>query len=82
MATMYSSGSAESGPDPFESRGEFVEKVQICCSQVQEGSQPSPILSTPSSLRLMAGNWSLVSQKEGEVTIHNSDGTKVTCMCG
>ena len=30
VATMYSSGSAESGPDPFESRGEFVDKVDIC----------------------------------------------------
>lgn len=27
VATMYSSGSAESGPDPFEPRGEFIEKV-------------------------------------------------------
>ena len=77
VATMYSSGSAESGPDPFEPRAEFVEKMQQCCSQVRTGSVPRPLLSSPTPHRLVVGNWSLISQREGEVAIHNSEGIKV-----
>ena len=35
------------------------------------------VLSSPSPARLTVGNWSLACQREGEVSIHNADGTRV-----
>lgn len=71
---------------PFsESRTEFLEKLARVCSQVSTAGPPSPILSTPDSAKLVVGNWTLSCQTEGEVVIHNSDGTKVSSMavlCG
>ena len=77
VATMYSSGNVESGADPFEGNTDFVEKMQHCCSQIPKGSSVKSILSYPSPLRLMIGNWSLICQREGELAIHNSDGSQV-----
>ena len=57
---------------------EFFEKLQRVCGQVPSGSPVHPILSSPAPVRLTVGNWSLTSQKEGEITIHNADGTKVS----
>lgn len=77
LATMYSSGSIEMGPDPMEGRDELLDKMRRCCALVTQGSPLIPILSLPSQLRLVVGNWSLVHEKEGELTIYNSDGSQV-----
>ena len=77
VATVYSSGNVESGLDPFEGTTDFVEKMKHCCLQVPKGSSIKNILSYPSPLRLMIGNWSLICQREGELAIHNSDGSQV-----
>ncbi|KAK0175018.1 hypothetical protein PV327_008803 [Microctonus hyperodae] len=86
LATMYSSGSPESGTDASgkgrntesltteESRGEFLEKLQRARSQVKPNSVSQPILSRPGATRLVVGNWALSTRKEGELYIHNSDG--------
>jgi len=76
LATMYSSGSTEGGPDSFENRVEFLEKLQRVCSQVPPGSTLQPLLSSPGPTRLVVGNWSLTCQRKGEISIHNSDGTR------
>ena len=60
-----------------ENRVEFLEKLQRGCSQIGAGVSVCPILSLPSPLRLVVGNWSLMSQREGEVVIHNVEGNKV-----
>ena len=63
-----------------ENRVEFLEKMQRVCGQVTPvGGVVLPILSSPSPLKMAVGNWSLVCQNEGEMTIQNSDGTRV---CG
>lgn len=64
---------------------EFLEKLQRVCGQIPEGTGVRPVLSSPSPARLAVGNWSLACQREGEVSIHNADGTRVggasTCRC-
>jgi E3 ubiquitin-protein ligase HECTD1 len=55
---------------------EFLEKLQRVCGQISASSPMVPILSSPGPCRLAVGNWSLSCQKEGEVTIRNSDGTR------
>lgn len=57
---------------------EFFEKLQRVCGQITTGTLVHPILTCVGSTRLTVGNWSLVSLKEGEITIHNADGTKVS----
>ncbi|XP_046388843.1 E3 ubiquitin-protein ligase Ufd4 isoform X5 [Ischnura elegans] len=87
LATMYSSGSPEGGGSDStgkgrntetltteENRGEFLEKLQRARSAVKPNSPSQPILSHPGPIRLVVGNWSLASRKEGELHIHNSDG--------
>ncbi|XP_076672486.1 ubiquitin fusion-degradation 4-like isoform X5 [Andrena cerasifolii] len=74
LATMYSSGSPEGGPDTSENRGEFLEKLQRARSQVKPNSASQPVLSRPGTTRLVVGNWALSSRKESELCIHNSDG--------
>ncbi|XP_015591532.2 E3 ubiquitin-protein ligase HECTD1 isoform X2 [Cephus cinctus] len=86
LATMYSSGSPEGGTDTSgkgrntesltteENRGEFLEKLQRARGQVKPNSVSQPILSRPGTTRLVVGNWALSSRKEGELSIHNSDG--------
>ncbi len=61
-----------------ENRMEFLEKLQRVCSQVSSSGQVHPILTSPGSVRLTVGNWSLTSSKEGEITIHNADGRRVS----
>ena len=56
---------------------EFLEKLQRVCGQITQGTTVQPILSSPGPTRLTVGNWSLLSQREGEVNIHNADGNKV-----
>ncbi|XP_071795349.1 E3 ubiquitin-protein ligase HECTD1-like isoform X3 [Asterias amurensis] len=80
LATMYSSGSPEGGCDSSESRGEFLEKLQRARSQVQAGSCSHPILSCVGPTKLVVGNWSLQSKKDGEVIVNNSDGQQATIL--
>ncbi|XP_033735284.1 E3 ubiquitin-protein ligase HECTD1-like isoform X2 [Pecten maximus] len=77
LATMYSSGSPEGGPDSSENRGEFLEKLQRAKSQIKSGTPSQPILSRTSSPRMVIGNWSLQCKKDGEIQIHNADGQQV-----
>nr|CAD7200637.1 unnamed protein product [Timema douglasi] len=74
LATMYSSGSPEGGTDSSENRGEFLEKLQRARAQVKPNTVSQPVLSRPGPTRLVVGNWALMSRKEGELHIHNSDG--------
>lgn len=78
LATMYSSGSPEGGSDSSENRGEFLEKLQRAKSQIKQGTSSQPMLSQPSSTRLVVGNWSMMCKKDGEIQIHNSDGQHVS----
>ncbi|XP_065207160.1 E3 ubiquitin-protein ligase HECTD1 isoform X3 [Planococcus citri] len=80
LSTMYSSGSPEGGTDSTENRGEFLEKLQKVRSMIKPTTHTQPILSHAGSTRLVVGNWSLISRKEGEITIHNSDGQQVTTL--
>ncbi|XKL65492.1 hypothetical protein PGB90_008912 [Kerria lacca] len=80
LSTMYSSGSPEGGTDSTENRGEFIEKLQKVRSMINHSAHPQPILSHTGSTRLVVGNWSLLSRKEGEITIHNTDGKQVTTL--
>ena len=62
-----------------ENRVEFLEKLQRVCGQIPVGVPVQPILTSPGPVKLTVGNWTLTSQKEGEVAIRNADGTKVSC---
>ncbi|KAK7791453.1 hypothetical protein R5R35_010932 [Gryllus longicercus] len=77
LATMYSSGSPEGGTDSSENRGEFLEKLQRARAQVKPNTASQPVLSRSGPTRLVVGNWTLASRKEGELHIHNSDGQQV-----
>lgn len=61
-----------------ENRGEFLEKLQRARSQVKPNAPSQPILSRPSTCRLIVGNWQLSARREGELHIHNSDGQQVS----
>ncbi len=74
---MYSSGSIETGPDPFEGRDELVDKIRRCCALVTEDTPVVPILSSVSNVKLVVGNWTMTHKREGEVDIFNAEGTKV-----
>lgn len=63
-----------------ENRGEFLEKLQRARAAVRSTNNSIPILSKPGPTRLIVGNWSLVSKKEAEVHIHNSDGQQQTTI--
>ena len=63
-----------------ENRVEFLEKLQRVCGQIRSNTTVQPLLSHPGSCRLAIGNWSLSSQKEGEIAVRNSDGTRVSYM--
>ncbi|XP_076442551.1 E3 ubiquitin-protein ligase HECTD1-like isoform X4 [Babylonia areolata] len=82
LSTMYSSGSPEGGSDSSgnQNRGEFVEKLQRARSQIKAGTPSQPILTNPSSIQLVVGNWTLTSKRVGELQIHNSDGQQATLL--
>jgi E3 ubiquitin-protein ligase HECTD1 len=77
LATMYSSGSPEGGSDSSENRGEFLDKLQRVRTQIKPGTMSQavfpPGVKIPDALRLMVGNWSLSSAKDGELVIQNFD---------
>lgn len=78
VGTMYSSGSSESGgSDPFNGLSDFMEKIQHCCSLIPTGSLACPILSYPSTINLVIGNWTITCENEGELIIRNVDGSQV-----
>ncbi|XP_067942720.1 E3 ubiquitin-protein ligase HECTD1-like [Watersipora subatra] len=73
LATMYSSGSPEGGNDNSENRTEFLEKLERARSSV--GSDPpQPVLSKAGSASINIGNWCLISKKDGELRLVNTDG--------
>lgn len=45
---------------------------------MKTGSPSQPILSAPGATRLVVGNWSLFCKRDGEISIHNSDGQQVS----
>lgn len=60
-----------------ENRSEFLEKLEKARSSV--GSEPpQPILSKPGSATVNVGNWCLISKKDGELRIVNTDGQQVS----
>ena len=61
-----------------ENRVEFLEKLQRVCGQIRASTPVHPLLSHPGQCRLIVGNWSMSCQKEGEVAVRNSDGTRVS----
>ncbi len=65
----------------LENRGEFLEKLQKVRSLIKPTTHTQPILSRAGNARLVVGNWSLLSRKEGEITIHNADGQQVILIC-
>lgn len=64
----------------IENRGEFLEKLQRARAAVRQGIPSQQILSTPSLLRIVVGNWVLSSQKELQLYINNSEGHQVTIL--
>nr|XP_018669598.1 E3 ubiquitin-protein ligase HECTD1 isoform X3 [Ciona intestinalis] len=80
LSTMYSSGSPEGGTDSSESRSEFLEKLQRAFMEASTGEVMLPVLSKPDSVRITAGNWTIVSNKEDELLITNSDGQQATIL--
>lgn len=58
----------------LENRGEFLEKLQRARAAVKNSTNSQPILTKSGPTRLVVGNWSLTSRKDGELHIHNSDG--------
>ncbi|KAL8608279.1 hypothetical protein ACOMHN_042146 [Nucella lapillus] len=83
LSTMYSSGAPEGGGSDSsgnQNRGEFVEKLQRARSQIKAGTPSQPILTNPSSIQLVVGNWTLTSKRVGELQIHNSDGQQATVL--
>ena len=62
-----------------ESRTEFLEKLERARSSVRSDS-PLPILSKPGSTSINVGNWCLISKKDGELRIVNTDGQQVSTL--
>lgn len=60
-----------------ENRVEFLEKLQRVCSQIKASTTVQPLLSHPGQCKLVVGNWSMSCHQEGEVSVRNSDGTRV-----
>jgi len=60
-----------------DSRSEFLGKLQRAYTDASPASNIIPILSTANQIKIMIGNWSLCSIKDGELTITNNDGQQV-----
>lgn len=56
---------------------EFIEKYLKAKMFVKMNTLSQPILSTPGLNRIAVGNWILISKKESELSIQNSDGLQV-----
>lgn len=57
---------------------EFIEKYLKAKMFVKMNTLSQPILSTPGLNRIAVGNWILISKKESELSIQNSDGLQVS----
>ena len=82
VATMYSSGSVEGGTSSLSGKSNFVDKMQQACSQVPSDAVLYPILSSPSSVKLRMGNWSLACENDGEIVIRNEESPQVRILGG
>jgi len=56
---------------------EFIEKYLKAKVFVKLNTVSQPILSTPGLNRIAVGNWILISKKDCELSIQNSDGLQV-----
>ena len=79
LATMYSSGSPESGPESPESRTDFLDKIEQARSHISSGSKSISILSKTSDVKIEFGNWLLSSPTDGQLHIR-SDGQQQLTM--
>ena len=77
---MYSSGSVEGGTSSLSGKSNFVDKMQHACSQVPSDAVLYPILSSPSSVKLRMGNWSLACENDGEIVIRNEESPQVRIL--
>ena len=57
-----------------------MEKLQRARGQVKPDIVSQPILSSPSPVRLLVGNWSFACQTDSELSIYNSDGQQTTVL--
>lgn len=60
-----------------ENKIEFIEKYLKAKVFVKLNTLSQPILSNPGLNRIAVGNWILISKKESELSIQNSDGLQV-----
>lgn len=60
-----------------ENKTEFIEKYLKAKVFVKLNTLSQPILSIPGLNRIAVGNWILISKKESELSIQNSDGLQV-----
>lgn len=61
----------------LENKTEFIEKYLKAKVFVKLNTLSQPILSSPGLNRIAVGNWILISKKESELSIQNSDGLQV-----
>ncbi|KAH8033544.1 hypothetical protein HPB51_013621 [Rhipicephalus microplus] len=73
LTTLYSSGWPKRSFDTSKNRSDFFRGLQQARAMVKPRTKSQPLLSSPSTLRLVVGKWSLSCTKESELAIHNSD---------
>jgi len=61
----------------LENKTEFIEKYLKAKVFVKLNTVSQPILSVPGLNRIAVGNWILISKKDCELSIQNSDGLQV-----
>lgn len=62
----------------LENKTEFIEKYLKAKVFVKLNTISQPILSSPGINRIAVGNWILISRKDNELSIQNSDGLQVS----
>lgn len=66
----------------LENKTEFIEKYLKAKVFVKLNTVSQPILSIPGLNRIAVGNWILISKKDCELSIQNSDGLQVNIFLG
>lgn len=66
----------------LENKTEFIEKYLKAKVFVKLNTVSQPILSIPGLNRIAVGNWILISKKDCELSIQNSDGLQVYIFFG
>jgi len=66
----------------LENKTEFIEKYLKAKVFVKLNTVSQPILSVPGINRIAVGNWILISKKDCELSIQNSDGLQVNILLG